>query len=439
MSESVVPTAIMAPPATPLKRLAVAMITSNVGMFIGLLTPLQLLLTLQVTRIAGTEAAGAFGIITGVGALCAMVANPLGGRLSDRTVARFGRRRTWMLTGAIGGALAVFALAFTDQVWQVALIWCAAQTLFNFQEAANSALLADQVPPAKRGSVSGFLGLGIAIGPLAGVAAVSWIHDHVVQWIVVAVLSLALSVVAVMLVRDPRHVRPEGEARISVTEMLRSFWLNPWKHPAFGWTWIVRFLLTCAHASSTYNAFLLIDRFGVSPERVGGSVLVLALISILLLAATSVIAGAVSDRVGRQKPFMVVAGVLAVASLVVMALAPSMAFVFVAAALLGIGTGFFFAVSGAVAVRVLPSAENAGKDLAVMNIGNTLPQSLVPFAAPALLALGGFPLFYGVLAVLAALGTLAVARIPEIGREGDARWAPITRAARTAERVGSAS
>jgi MFS family permease len=414
-------------PATPFPRLVSAMFASTFGAFIALLTPLQLLLTLKVTSIAGHDAASAFGTITGVGALLALVTNPLAGRISDRTAARFGRRRTWILTGALAGSLVIFAIAFTTQVWQVAVIWCAAQAIFNFQLAATSALLADQVPVARRGTVSGITGVAATVGALVGIAAVSGISDPVVQWGVVAAVSVALGVLAVILLRDPRHSRAAGQAGLSPAELVKSFWLNPWKHPAFGWAWLVRFLITCAYASSTYNALFVMHRFGVSASKVGGVVLVMSLLSVGLLVAMSVIAGPVSDRLRRQKPFAIAAGVVAAGALVLMATASTLGEAYVASAVLGLGSGLLFAIDTAMCVRMLPSIENAGKDLGIINLANTLPQSLVPFIAPFLLSLGGFPALYVTLAVLGIAGALAVLRLPEISREGDQRWAVITR------------
>jgi predicted MFS family arabinose efflux permease len=241
------------------------------------------------------------------------------------------------------------------------------------------------------------------------------------------VLGAVLGVVAVILLHDPQHPRQPGQRGLNLVELAKSFWLNPWRHPAFGWAWAVRFLITCAYASGTYNAFFLMDRFGVPAKSVAGLVLLLALLSVGLLAITSVIAGLVSDRLRRQKPFVIGAGAIAAVALVLMAMAPDIPTVFVATALVGIGTGLFFSIDSALCVRVLPNFENAGKDLAIINMANTLPQSFVPFVAPALLALGSFTALYIALAALAVLGALAVLRLPELGREGDPRWAVITR------------
>ena len=414
-------------PATPLGRLITAMLSSNIGALVALLTPLQLLLTLHLTRIAGTEAALAFGFVTGLGALFALIANPLAGRISDRTAARFGRRRTWILTGALSGALAVFAIGFTTEVWQVAVVWSVTQALFNFQQAATSALLADQVPALKRGTVSGTVGLAAALGPLLGIAAVSAISDPLLQWGVIAIVAAVLGVVAIVLLLDPQHTRTADQERLSVVELAKSFWLNPVRHPAFGWAWAIRFLITCAYASGTYNAFFLMDRFSIAPDAVAGVVLTLSLISVLLLAVTSVVGGLVSDKIRRQKPFVIAAGLLAAGALITMSFAQSLELVYLATAALGIGMGLFFSIDSALCVRMLPSMENAGKDLAIINMANTIPQSFVPFIAPALLLLGSYSALYVTLALFAIAGALLVLRLPEIGKEGDPRWALITK------------
>ena len=56
--------------------------------------PLLVTLALKVNALVGIERAPAnLSLVTGVGALVAMVANPICGGLSDRTTSRFGRRR----------------------------------------------------------------------------------------------------------------------------------------------------------------------------------------------------------------------------------------------------------------------------------------------------------------------------------------------------------
>ncbi len=416
---------------TPFGRLVGALIASYGGAFITQVVPPALLLSLHLTHIAGTGAAAAFSWVIGLGGFFALIANPLGGRLSDRTVARYGRRRTWILVGGLGAGLVMFAMIGATQVWQVAVVWCLVQTLVNFQFAAGAAAVVDQIPPAKRGSVSGAIGFMAAGAPVLGLGAVSAASGNLpLQWAIVAGAACVGAVLAVLLLRDPQHVpksQDGGVPRLSAMELLKSFWLDPRKHPAFGWAWLVRFLITCTAASTSYNAFLLMDRFKIATDAVAPLVLQLTLVAIVPIAIGCFLFGWLSDRLRRQKPFVIGGGLVAAAGLLLLAFASTMTMVFVATGVIGVGFGMFLATDFALCLRVLPDAESVGKDFAVLNMASALPASFVPFMAPALLALGGYTAFYIALAVLGVLGAVACLRIPEIGHEGNPRFAPITR------------
>ncbi|MEV4038638.1 hypothetical protein [Streptomyces umbrinus] len=86
-------------------------------------------------------------------------------------------------------------------------------------------------------------------------------------------------------------------------------------------------------------------------------------------------------------------------------------------------------VDFALSVRVLPDTDDAAKDLAIFDVAGKLPESLVPFMGPALLALVGYTALFLFLGAAGLLGALACFRLPEVGREHEtSRWsAPITR------------
>ncbi|WP_438352531.1 MFS transporter [Microbacterium sp. CJ88] len=422
-----IPATTAADPVTPLGRLITAIMFSTAGAFGATLAPLQLLLTIHMVRIGGEGAAISFGFVAGAGAVAALVANPLAGRLSDRTTAALGRRRTWILTGATTGSLALAAVVFTTQVWQVVAVWAVVQAMFTVQTAATSALLADQVPPQRRGGVSGLMGLGLSIFPLVVLAVVSAVGDSPLQWAICVAVGLIGGVVAALLLRERPLARAAGAPRLTLKEVVGSYWLSPRRHPAFGWAWITRFLVYCSFATSTYTAFFLLDRFGLTTDDLGPIVLAIAGISILVLAVTSVAGGFLSDRLRRQKPFVFVGALLAATGLVLTVFAPSVEVLYLTSAMNAIGAGLMYSVDNALCVRMLPDAGDVGKDFGIINLANQLPTSIVPFVAPALLALGGFPALYLTLAALGLLGALTLLRLPEIGHEGDPRWAQITR------------
>src|SRR5689334_12734873 len=65
----------------------------------------QLILPAQMAQIDPTNKIAAFTLVASVGALAGVISSPLVGALSDRTTWRWGRRRSWLLIGAVGVAL----------------------------------------------------------------------------------------------------------------------------------------------------------------------------------------------------------------------------------------------------------------------------------------------------------------------------------------------
>jgi MFS family permease len=62
------------------------------------LAPLLVTLALKVNSLVGIERApNSLAVVTGIGALLAMVGNPFFGRMSDRISSRLGMRRPWMV------------------------------------------------------------------------------------------------------------------------------------------------------------------------------------------------------------------------------------------------------------------------------------------------------------------------------------------------------
>ena len=64
------------------------------GTVLLFLAPVLVTFALKVNALVGIERAPqSLGLVTGIGSLLALVANPVFGRMSDRTAARLGARR----------------------------------------------------------------------------------------------------------------------------------------------------------------------------------------------------------------------------------------------------------------------------------------------------------------------------------------------------------
>lgn len=419
---------------TPQGRLIGGLVGTNAAGFIALSVPQLLMLSTHVSAIAGVGDSAAYSLVSLAGGIAAVLANPFGGRISDRTAARFGRRRTWILTGGIIGAVLLVAMAFTNQVWEVAVAWAAIEIVLQFQAAASSALAADQVPPAKRGTISGLIAM-IALGaPVIGFGVVSVpaiAANPVLQWLVLAVLSLIGVIVTVVLIIDPQHHPSADQPRFTLALVLKSYWVSPRRHPAFGWAWFVRLLVSVAWGADIYFTPIFQTRFHVSSKAVSGDVFILTLIGIVCVMVTAVVTGTVSDRIHRQKPFIMVGGLVLAVGIVILAFAPAVEWEYIAAGVMPLGYGTVLATDFAMCIRVLPNPETFGKDFGVLNIASTLPGVVVPLIGLTLIPVAGYVPFFIAMAVIGVVGAIIVIRVPDIGREGNPRWALITRGVTT--------
>ena len=401
-------------PAPYVPTLALA----NFGVYIALLTPVMLTMALKVQHLVGTERqASVLGTVLGVGALFALVCNPLAGRLSDRTTSRLGMRKPWVIGGAVGGFLALLLVGSATSVWMLVVGWCLAQALLNGALAAVNATLPDQVPEHRRGLASGLVGVGIPLAILSGSLIANAFSSDTARFAGPAALALVLCLAFALLLRD--RVRPQRPAQpFGFREFLGSFVFDPRKHPDFGWAWLTKFLVMFGYAGiATYLPYFLQDRFGLDEGATISTVVAASAASAVAMVASSAVGGWLSDRAGKRRPFVAAAGVVMVVGLLLLAFAPSTAVVVLAQGIVGLGAGSFMSVDLALATQVLPDPEDTAKDLGVLNMANALPQSLAPAIAPVVIAvgdstaIGGYPAWYAFGAVVALAGALLVYRI----------------------------
>jgi MFS family permease len=168
---------------------------------------------------------------------------------------------------------------------------------------------------------------------------------------------------------------------------------------------------------ATFLPFYLTEKFRLTEQGAISTILLANLASTVAMVISSPIGGFLSDRIGKRRPFVAVAGLIMVVGLVILAFAPSVALVILAQAIIGLGAGAFFSVDLALATQVLPNPDDTAKDLGVLNIANALPQSIAPAIAPPVIALGaataigGYSVWYLFGAFIALLGAVLVYRI----------------------------
>lgn len=394
-------------------KLVMTLAFAQFGAYLAVLTPVMVTLALRVSQIVPEgERGAALGQVLSVGALLAMLGNPVFGALSDRTTSRFGRRRPWLMGGMITGLAGLGVVALGSNVPTLLLGWALAQLGINAALAALTSCIPDLIPQAQMARVSGLVGMTTPLAIIAGSALAQVFSDSMaLAFLVPGVVGLVAVGLLAGVMKD-RPARAGAFAPYSLREFLRSFWVDPRKHPDFAWNFAGRFLVfTGASCVTSYQVYFLMDRLGYSDDDVTGKVFTGTIAMVAATVLGSVLGGQLSDRSGRRKPYVLGSSLVMAVSLAMIAGAQSFGMYVVALAVFGFGEGLYLSVDMALAAAVLPNPEESAKDMGVLNIGNALPQSLVPIVAPALLAIGGGD-NYGALflfgAVAAVLGALAV-------------------------------
>src|SRR5204863_1935501 len=113
----------------------------------------------QVFKLVGQAHQGeALAFVLIPGAFVSLFANPLFGTLSDRTggrLARWGRRRPYILIGTLVNILGLCWMASATSITSLAAAYILVQFSSNAAQAPFHALLPDIVPAEQRGLTSG--------------------------------------------------------------------------------------------------------------------------------------------------------------------------------------------------------------------------------------------------------------------------------------------
>jgi MFS family permease len=382
------------------------------------LAPLLVSLALKVNTLVGIEQAPRnLALVTGIGSLLAIFANPFFGRMSDRTSSRLGMRRPWMVIGLLGGSLGILTVALAPNIATVLIGWCTAQLFFNALLSAQAAVLPDQVPTAQRGLVAGVLGVCL---PIASVSATFLVQlftgDELATFLAPCAIGGFFILLFAITLRDRRLAKADKPAW-SLREFASTFYVNPRKNPDFAWAFASRFMLLLAYAFLiTYQAYYLLDKIDSAEADVPHQIFLGTLAQSAALVAASLISGKLSDQTGRRKIFVVTASIGYGVAMFVIAIASDFNSYLAGTAISGLAFGMYMSVDLALVADVLPDKNSAAKDLGVFNIAGALPFSIAPALAPAILAVSrdSYGVLYAVAGVCAIIGAVAILPVKRV-------------------------
>ncbi|MEZ3161836.1 MFS transporter [Microbacterium sp. BWT-B31] len=394
--------------APPVKRLFGFIVPVNIVIYtiVGAVPGIFLPLQLQALDASNKELN--LGVITGVGAAVAILASPVLGLLSDRTRSRFGRRTPWLVGGALLTGLSLVFMGVANGFIQLLIGWIMVQIAVNFIISPLTALLPERVPVAARGVFSTLAGIGLMLGTLGGSIYGAVMAKNIAAGYFLIPGVLILIIVAFVLAAPDTSSKDQVNERFSLGVFLKTFWVSPRKYPDFAWGFWGRItLFTGYFLIQGYTLYILQDHIGLGEDAVE-TVPKLSLVVLVSALVSLAISGPVSDRIGRRKPLVIAAALLMGIGMVIPFLLPTVGGMFLYAGIAGFGFGAYLAVDAALMSELLPSKDTYAKDLGVLNIAATLPQSIGPFIGSFIVVTFGYAPIFPAGLVLAVVGALCI-------------------------------
>jgi MFS family permease len=409
LSESSRSAAVAGTPTAPSRGLLPLLFTGNTAMYALYIGVGGILLPLQVEHLAPHDKVAMLGLVAGVSAVFAAVFNPVAGALSDRS----GRRNPWILAGGLLAVPAMALLGAVNSILLVAVAWCLGQAVMNVFQAAITSIVPDRIPVSRRGTASAAVGLGLPIGSILGVLiANGFSGDFRTGYLILGVIVAVAALLVTGLAREPR--RPARPA-VPLGVQVRAFADSLRAHD-FRWAFIGRALLILGYfAISGYQLYILQDHIAL-PHGMGATAAaaVLTPVSSVAMVVSIAVCGPLSDRADARKRFVGVSAAVSGCAVLIPMLSPTFAGMVVFSVVNGLAFGCYMAVDTALVTLVLPQAEDAARDMGVLNIANAGPQIVAPFIASAVVTLAGYDALFVVGGALSILGALAVRPIRSV-------------------------
>jgi MFS family permease len=340
----------------------------------------------QIAIIVGGDSAAKeeiSGIILAAGAVVALVVAPISGALSDRSQHPRGRRRLFLIAGILGSCLGLLLLLPFGpgaSLWLYAAAFIFLQFCWNWVAGAYAGLIPDVVAEHEQGRASAWLNIMTVAGTVTGnVVVVATYQTGHSSGTIAAFVALNIAALVVILgrVREPLPTTPRSS--FVFREFLLAFYVDRRAHSNFYWVLVTRLLGNMGVWSVfTFLLFYFHDVIGVAePAQVLPTLLG---IGAVLAVPASIIGVHLSAHHGLVRITQVTSWIMAVCALCFMLIAfhPSFTLIVPVILIYAAAFGTYQAVDWALALKVLPSAEAAGKDMGIWHISLVLPQVLGP-------------------------------------------------------------
>jgi len=306
------------------------------------------------------------GLLTFTGLILAMAVQPIAGAISDRSGFSWGRRRPYVLIGAMLVVLFLPGIGFFGSYAAIFIIYCLMQISSNTAQGPYQAFIPDLVPDGRRGLASGVKTLLEILGGVALMYPLALFMDRYSAgeggywlWLVLGALAVVLlgaMIATILMVKERPGV---GGFQLPLFSALyKSFKIDVKVNRDFVWFLVSRLLILMAFATlQTFVLYFLRDVIGVAnPATATARFSIVAVVGML---AAVYPAGRLSDRIGRR-PIAVTSGLFsALGILLIFFFQESFMLIIICGGLMGVSFGAFMSTNWALATDLVAKGEEA--------------------------------------------------------------------------------
>ena len=319
------------------------------------------------------------GVISGLGALVAILVQPMVGSISDYTTSRWGRRKPYIVIGSTLDLVFLIGIATANPLVAIGAFYLLLQFSSNIAQGPFQGYVPDLVPAPQVGLASALVGVMSILGPIAGTILVSvpvaltapgQTPDFTIATVALGVIELTTAIVTVVTVREGSTAKPRG-GRSWLAIAFETWGRDVLSERSFVNLVASRLMILAGISMFTREIDLYLtysiplstsDRgfwLSVAPIVLGGAVLISCVPSARL-----------SDRYGR-KPLIYLACAVGAVGSAVMVVAPGVPLALAGAVLIGLAAGTFLAVDWALMTDIIPKAAT-GRYMGLSNVATGL-------------------------------------------------------------------
>jgi MFS family permease len=294
---------------------------------------------------------------------------PTVGSISDYASTRWGRRKPFIVFGALFDALFLIGIATANSLMAIAAFVVLLALSTNIARGPFQGYVPDLVPDRQVGLASALVGLMQVIGNVLGFALASIANvQGNVGLAIFAIAAIEFATMISVVVKVPNGPPPKPRDGRSWLSIAAETWgTDILREKSYIWLLASRFFILMGGASVLNFVFLyLADSHGLTQEQAGGAFLQMLGAATVASLLSIIPASRLSDRIGR-KPVIYACSALGAIGVALIATAPTVLVATIGAALFGASQGTFLSVDWALMTDIIPKA-SSGRYMGLSNV-----------------------------------------------------------------------